>query len=158
MPFEKLKQELENLLEAAKSNSERALDALGLKTCKAWAPPVDIVESESYVIVVADLPGVDPHTVDVSLSGNMLTIKGDRLARATLPGEMMHVAERSAGPFMRSIPLPAPVDSDQVTADARNGTLTIRLLKPPTARPKSIPIEIKSQDTTCASGSVPPVA
>jgi HSP20 family protein len=143
IPLDKLRQELENLFEVAKANSEKALDAMGIRTWgKTWSPPVDIVESDEYVTLFVDLPGVDPQFVDVSLAGNMLTIKGNRLLRTPGVGEVEHLAERFAGPFSRSIPLPVAVDPDAVTADAKNGLLTIRLAKQQTAKRKSIHIDV----------------
>ena len=75
---EKLRHELDRWLEFAVTQGERAIEAIRPRDAAvAWIPPVDVVESAEEILVVVDLPGVDPKSVDVSLAGNMLTLSGD---------------------------------------------------------------------------------
>ena len=142
-PLEKLRQELDSLLEAAWSNGERALDAFGFKSTKPQCPDVDVVESDESVTVYADLPGIDPQTVDVTLVGNMLTLKAERIFPMHRDGEVHLLHERARGLFYRSVPLTVPVNPDLVSAETHHGTLVVRLTKQNVAKPKHIRVEVK---------------
>jgi HSP20 family protein len=105
----------------------------------SWNPPVDLVETPEEFVLTAEIPGVDPATVDLSVTGNVLTIRGIKPAEeheATRP-----LSERLFGPFHRQVALSGEVNFDGVTADARNGVLKIRLPKQQTARPRTIPVQ-----------------
>jgi HSP20 family protein len=138
---EKLRHEFDHWLEAAVSQGERALDAFGLRG-RHWFPPVDVVETPEAVLVDVDLPGVDPQLVDVTLAGNMLTLRGKRIARDSVAGESAHLAERPHGDFQRSIPMPAAVDAEHVSAQAANGVLHIRLAKTERSKPRHIRVNV----------------
>ena len=142
---EKLRQELDRWLDVAVSQGGRALDAFGLRGEKSWSPAIDLIEQTDDVLVLVDLPGVAPSAVDVTLVGNMLTLKGKRPDRPQNSEETVHPAERPTGEFCRSIPMPAPVDPEQVSAEAREGVLRIRLAKTERAKPRQIPVQIGGQ-------------
>src|SRR4051812_24834382 len=104
--FEKLRQELDSLLESAWTNGEKALDRFGLRTTAAiFEPFMDVIESEESVIVVVELPGIEPAGVDVSLVGNMLTVRGERPPVVIAEGDKRHQCELRSGKFLRAIPL-----------------------------------------------------
>ena len=132
---EKLRHEFDNWLEAVVYQGERALDAFGFR---GRFPLVDVIETSDAVLVEVDLPGVDPQLVDVLLAGNMLTLRGKRPGRLAAEGETTHLTERGRGEFQRSIPMPAAVDSEQVSAHAENGVLHVRLAKTERALPRQI--------------------
>lgn len=140
--FERLRQELDNLLETAWTQGSRAFDTVRGYAGKFWTPLADVVETRDSCLVTIDLPGCDPATVEVSLLGNMLTVKGDRAAAAAAEGSTSHRHERPHGPFCRSIPLPAPVDPDKVVAEAKHGVLSICLTKLEAAKPRQIKVEV----------------
>lgn len=141
--FEKLRQELDTLLESAWTNGEKALDRFGLRTPAAGFDPfVDVIETEENIIVVVDVPGIEPATVDVSLIGNMLTLRGERAPVAIAEGDKRHLHELRGGKFARSIPLPVAVDPEKVSASARHGVLTIHLAKQHVAKPRQIPVSV----------------
>jgi HSP20 family protein len=94
-----------------------------------WAPAVDIVESDSDILIKAELPGVEPKDVSISLDNNVLTLKGERHSEREINRENYHRMERASGSFSRSFAIPASIDADRVTADFRNGLLTITLPK-----------------------------
>jgi HSP20 family protein len=138
---ERLKREIEGWVDAAVSQGGRALDAFGLRgTDRPWMPPVDVVETSDSVLVYIDLPGVDGKSVDVALAGNMLTVKGEKSLVASGEGTTLHLRERSAGPFERSVPLPASVNADSVHAEAKDGVIRLRFAKSVAAKPRQIPI------------------
>jgi HSP20 family protein len=141
---ERLRHEFENWLEAAVAQGERALDAFGLRG-RHWFPLVDVIETPDAVLVDVDLPGVDPQLVDLTLAGNMLTLRGKRVVRATIEGEACHLRELKRGDFQRSIPMPAPVKADEVSAQAEHGMLHIRLPKTERARPRHIHVAVTGQ-------------
>jgi len=94
-----------------------------------WAPAVDIVESDSDILIKAELPGIEPKDVSISLDNNVLTLKGERHSEREISRENYHRMERATGSFSRSFALPASIDADRVTADFKNGLLTITLPK-----------------------------
>lgn len=141
--FEKLRQELDHLLESAWSNGEKALDRFGLRSATGgFEPFLDVIETEENVIVVVDVPGIEAASVDVSLVGNMLTLRGERLPLLIGEGDRRHLNELRCGKFTRSIPLPVAVDPEKVSAAARNGVLTIHLGKQHIAKPRQIPVSV----------------
>jgi len=106
-----------------------------------WAPMVDVYETQEELVVSAELPGVDEKEVHVSITGDLLTIKGERSQEREMKEENYHWLERFYGKFERSIPLPIPVESDKVKAKYRNGVLEIHLPKTEAVKPKEIKIE-----------------
>ena len=140
---ERLRKELERLLERAKDQGERALDAIGLKP-GLWQPAADIVETPEEVLVTLDLPGMTADQLSLEIVGNMLTISGTRSEQAAAPGEIVHARQRPTGAFGRSLPLPVPVDHDRVTAEMQHGVLTIRVGKAERAKTHKVPIAEKA--------------
>lgn len=139
---ERLRREFDRWLETALQQGGRALDAVGLRgTDRTWTPSVDVVETPTEIQVDVELPGVEPAVVDVSLAGNMLTVQGPKKLWSLPQGAVSHLVERMHGPFERSIPMPAPVLADSVTADLKHGILRVRLLKSEKARSLKIPVQ-----------------
>ena len=138
--LDRLRREFDNMLDRARVKGGQALDLFGLKP-GSHLPPIDILETQDELRVEVDLPGVSPEQVDVSLTGNMLTLRGSRPPVDLLDVQTTHLSERASGEFERTIPLPVEVDPDQVQARAENGVLTILLPKKQSARPHSIPIQ-----------------
>jgi HSP20 family protein len=105
----------------------------------SWTPDVDLVESPDAYILTAEIPGVDPASIDLSVTGNVLTFRGVKPADegATSTGLLR---ERRFGPFHRQVALSGEVNFEAVQADARNGVLTIRLPKQEEAKPRTIPV------------------
>ena len=109
----------------------------------AWAPSIDMYEKEDSFIVRAELPGVNKEDVDISMSGDTLTIKGERKAPADVKAEEYECCEVCYGSFSRSITMPAAVDSDKIEATYENGILEIRLPKMKEAKPAKVQIKAK---------------
>lgn len=143
---DRLRRELDHWLDVAVSKGEQALDSLGIRPGKSWTPQVDVIETSDGVEVYIDVAGISPEGIDMSLVGNMLTIRGDKPGLARPEGTIVHRNERGSGPFVRAIPLPVAVDADSVDAEARNGTLRVTLQK--TARGKARPITIRPETRT----------
>ena len=129
--FERLRQELDRWFEAARVAGERTLDAVGLASeARPMAPLSDLIETESDVHLLVDLPGVSAEAVDLSMAGQLLTLKAIRLPSPLLTeAAELHLRERVATTFERSFPLPVPVDADSVRAVVRDRMLHVTLRK-----------------------------
>jgi HSP20 family protein len=106
-----------------------------------WTPALDMSEGKDAITVKAELPGVDPKEINISLEGDTLTIKGEKEQKKEEKDERSHRIERSYGAFMRSISLPTPVDASKVTATFKDGVVTITLPKAPGAKGTTIPLK-----------------
>ena len=108
------------------------------------APAVDETEDEKAYHIAVDLPGLDPKDVELSLSDNVLTIRGEKKTEKENGDGQALRRERLHGAFRRSIAFPAEIDEDKVEASFRNGVLTVTLPKTKEARNKIKRIEVKS--------------
>jgi HSP20 family protein len=108
----------------------------------AWLPPCDVFEDKDAVKIVAEVPGVRPEDVKLSLENNLLTIRGEKRQQAEERTERVHRYERSYGAFERSFALPSTVDPDKITANYENGILTVAIPKAERARPREIPVKV----------------
>ena len=107
---------------------------------RQWSPSVDLIETPNEVHVDVDLPGVETGGVEVSLVGSILTIQVAKKPSVLPEGGVIHLSERTHGAAQRSIPMPAPVLPESVTAELNNGVLRVRLLKSEKARAVKIPV------------------
>lgn len=140
-PLDRVRQEMERWLEMARTTGERALETLGVVSAgRPLVPAIDVIEQDSEIIVLADLPGVSAEHVYLSLVGNMLTIKATRCSYEISESARRHVSERTATQFERAIPLPATVELEGVRAETRDGLLTVTLQKPAAVAGRSIPV------------------
>jgi HSP20 family protein len=116
------------------------LEADGISTAGDWAPAVDILETDREITIKAELPGIEGKDVSVSLENNVLTLKGERRTEREMYTENYHRMERAYGSFCRSFSIPAFIHEESVTAEFRNGLLTITLPKKASARGKTIEV------------------
>lgn len=135
---EKLRGELDRWLDSARSQGDRAMDALGIRLGSERIPAIDIIERPDAIVVEANLPGVAPSMVDVTVGGNVLTISCEIARPDVRPQDQLRLEERSKGPFKRSIPLPEGINPDDVTAQSRHGVLTVRVGKLRPDEPKRV--------------------
>jgi len=115
-------------------------------------PPVNIFESPDALLLECELPGVEPATLDLSITGDVLTLKGERLKPVNPAGTTEHIQERTYGAFNRAITLPVGVDSDQADAKFANGVLSLRLPKLPEARPRQVAVKIQQDENQITPG------
>jgi len=104
-----------------------------------WAPAVDLYQTNDNVVALVELPGMRKEDIEISLHDGMLTIEGERKT-STSNGEKAERTERYVGSFRRSITLPVAVDPNRVSANYRDGVLTITLPKAEEAKPKRIEV------------------
>ena len=143
------------------TNSQRTADAVGSRINRllndafgaldwqyrdsagaSWVPPVDILEDSDAIRIAAELPGVRPEDVNISLEGNVLTIHGQKQQVAEERTERVHRYERTYGVFERTFSLPASVDANKIKAQYDVGVLTITLPKVERARPRQIQVDV----------------
>jgi HSP20 family protein len=123
-------------------------DLFGEETLPAWSgeelfvPKVDVKETEEAIEFTAEVPGLKPEDIEVTLTGDVLTLKGEKKSEHEEEKENYHLVERSFGSFQRSFRLPVEVDREKLEATHKNGVLKVTLPKTPesgTAR-----IEVKN--------------
>jgi HSP20 family protein len=107
----------------------------------AWNLALDVAEDADAYTVKASVPGINPDDIEITLTDNVLTIKGETKTERENKETNWHVRERRYGSFMRSVTLPATVDADKVEATNEHGVLTLRLPKAETVKPKRISIK-----------------
>ena len=107
-----------------------------------WRPAVDVMESDDAVTVKVELPGMKPGDIEIHLSGDMLSIKGEKKEEKETQDKEVHRVERSYGSFERVVRLPAVVKSGEAEATFKNGVLTVELPKSEESRRKEIKIDI----------------
>lgn len=114
----------------------------GAMTTYEWSPVVDVVETPDEYLIRAELPGVTKDQVKIDLKNGVLTLTGERKEEKEEKGKRFHRVERSYGSFMRSFTLPSEVDEQKISADHRDGILSIHLPKSPSAKPRAVEIRV----------------
>jgi HSP20 family protein len=109
---------------------------------RAWAPAVDMYETRDDLVLSFELPGIREKDVSLSITGDLLTLEGERASNQELKEENYYHLERVSGRFERSVQLPVPVHADRVKAAYRNGVLEVKVPKAEEVKPKEIKIDI----------------
>ena len=120
---------------ALQERFERLADA----GASGWTPPVDLYETADRFVLTAELPGLTREDIDIQVHDGTLTLQGRR-KEAPVPCEQYHRVERGHGAFARRFALPSAVAADHITADFRDGVLTIVIPKSPAAIPRRIEV------------------
>lgn len=122
----------------------RSFDLKHLETgAGSFSPRIDIVDSEKEICIKAELPGMDEKDIDVSLSGSILSIRGEKKEEKEDKGKDYYRMERSYGSFSRSVQVPADVDESKIRAHMRKGVLNIILPKTEKAVEETKKIAVK---------------
>ncbi len=135
-------------LATMRDEMDRVFDSfVGRSFLRPWeggsiVPPVDVEETPEGFVFRADLPGIDPKAVKVSLHGDTLTLRGERKRQGEKREGAVHRSERVFGSFERSFTLNAPVKGDQVKASYKDGVLEIAVPKAEEARSREIEVQI----------------
>jgi len=106
-----------------------------------WSPLVDVIDKKDSILVKAELPGIDKKDVKISLSENILTIRGERKEEKEIKKEDYYCCERAFGTYSRTIALPVEVDKTKAKATFKNGILEITLPKIEETKTKEIEIQ-----------------
>jgi HSP20 family protein len=137
--LERMRREMNSLWHSFfEERPRRKIEELG-----EWSPSLDLSETKNDLVVKAEIPGIDPKDIDISLSNDILTIKGEKKQEREEKEENNHFIERSYGAFSRSIRLPREVQSDKIDASYKNGVLKVTLPKSEEAKKREIKIKVE---------------
>ena len=110
---------------------------------ETWVPPVDIYQNgDQELVLKAELPDMSREDIDITVENYVLTLKGEKKVASEVKEEQFHHVERRYGTFTRSFSLPRTVDASKVSADYRNGVLTIKLPLREEAKPRQIKVDV----------------
>jgi HSP20 family protein len=138
-PFGFLQREIDRLFENFTGGSEAAGQAQ-----VTLVPSMDVIETETEILIAAEMPGLQRDDVQITIADDVLTIRGEKRPERKEEGDKdkrYQVSERSYGVFLRSLQLPAGVDPSSVEATMSNGVLRIRIPKPAHSQPKKIEVK-----------------
>jgi HSP20 family protein len=110
----------------------------------AWVPAVNILEREDAIVIAADLPGLKPEDVEVTVDQGTLSIRGERRLEEKQEGETLHRVERLYGIFERSFTLPNSVDPTKIDARFKNGEMTLTLPKREESKPRAVKVKVEA--------------
>jgi len=108
-----------------------------------WIPPVDVHEEQDRYVVAADLPGVDPKSVEITAERGSLVLKGERNVEKPAEGDYSRRSERAHGQFYRRFSLPEAADVEHISAKGQNGVLEIVIPKAEQAKPRAIKVDVR---------------
>ncbi len=111
-------------------------------TRETWNPAVDILEKDGDLILRAELPGMTEKQIELKLEGNTLTLKGERKMENEDKKNNYHRVESVYGSFVRTFRLPDTVNREKISADYKNGVLTVTLPQKPEVKPREIPVSV----------------
>lgn len=143
-PFRELveiQRNLDELFRRTFPSLERSLPVTSYRG--EWVPALDVVQKEGELLVRAELPGVDPEQVEVTVTGDQLTIKGERKEQVEVEKENWLRREFRYGAFERCLTLPPEADTDNIKATYRNGILEISIPYQPKGKPRKLTIDVK---------------
>jgi len=120
---------------------ENFLERPASATGRVWVPPVDMYATKDELVLTLELPGISEKDVSVSITGDLLTVKGERRFEQQMKEQDLLHVERTYGKFERVIQLPMAVQADHVKATYRDGVLEIKLPKAEELKPKEIKID-----------------
>ena len=107
----------------------------------SFRPALDILEKDGTLVLRAEVPGLDQKEIELKLEGNVLTLRGERKLDEAERAQYRRV-ESFFGTFSRSFTLPDSADRDHITADFRNGILTVTIPQKPEVKPRAIPVHV----------------
>jgi HSP20 family protein len=133
-----LRDEIDRLFQAPLDELTRASHLLS-----GWTPALDVYEQKDNLVVKVELPGMKREDIEVSLHDGSLSISGERKAQEKYQDAEVYRAERFVGRFQRTVTLPTPVAADKITAQYKEGILTVTLPKTEEAKPKQIEVNVE---------------
>jgi len=142
-PIAALQREMNEVFETFRNRLSKSLGELDWP----WGPSEaksDMVKTDDAVEITIELPGMEMKDIEVTISDDMLTVKGEKKVERQEEKKGYYLSERSYGAIRRTIPLPSGVDAEKADASLKNGVLTIRLPRLPEAKTKARRIEVKA--------------
>ncbi len=134
--FERLQDEINKLFDWSYPSNRGLFD-------RSLSPAVDVVETGDEIVLTCDLPGVSRDDLDLSISRNVITIKGEKKGEQKKEGSKTFRKETWSGSFQRTLSLPETVDPDKVEASMKDGVLTVKIAKREEVKPRQISVNVK---------------
>lgn len=134
--FDRLQDEINKLFDWTYPSNRGLFD-------RSLSPAVDVVETSDEIVLTCDLPGVKKDDLDLSISRNVITIKGEKKGEQKKEGAKTFRKETWSGSFQRTLSLPETVDPDKVEASMKEGVLTVKIAKREEVKPRQISVNVK---------------
>ncbi|MBC7806270.1 MAG: Hsp20/alpha crystallin family protein [Akkermansiaceae bacterium] len=150
--LDRLQSEMNRLFEGVIAPTNERGTGQMTQATRLWSPAVDVAETQTEIVLRAELPGLKPEDVDIELTGDTLTLRGERKFENEDRRDSFVRVERSYGRFQRSFTLAVPVNADAVIASYKDGLLEIHLPKSQANKPRKV------QVTAFGSEAVPVTA
>ncbi len=141
-PFEEMERFMDEFMRGWPAWQRTPTEGMGM----TWTPNIEMFDKQDNIVVRAELPGMKRDDINISVTGDTLTISGERKTESSVKGEDYYRSELSYGKFSRSITLPTMVEADKINATYENGILEITLPKSEKVKPRKI--QIKSGQAT----------
>jgi HSP20 family protein len=138
-PLDEFRHEMNRLFDSFFRDSGFLGETFGNLT--AWSPSLDVAETDKDVTIRAEIPGVDPKDLNITVDGNRLMISGEKKETSEKKEQSYHRRESYYGRFTRQVELPQGVDAENVEANYKGGVLTVQLKKTPGVAAKKIPVK-----------------
>ena len=141
-PFVSLQREIDRLFEDFGRGFPALGPSFGLREgSRDLMPAIDVTETDGQIEITAELPGLEEKDVQINVTDNVLTIRGEKKAEKEDKQKDYHLVERSYGSFYRALELPAGVDADKIKADISKGVLKVTVPKPAAKQAKKIDVK-----------------
>lgn len=134
--------EMDDLLSRFQRGFGRSLANGEVLPQQVWEPAVDISETPKEYVIKGELPGIKKEEVKVTVQNGVLTLAGERKSEKEEKDEKFHRVERTYGAFTRSFVLPEDAVVEQVSAECKDGVVTVRIAKAEVAKPKSVEVKV----------------
>ena len=105
-----------------------------------WEPAIDVYDTDTGIVVKAEMPGIDKQDIDVSVKDRVLTLTGERAVNKEINEKNVYFMERSHGRFVRSFKLPGEVDPDAIKAEYKDGVLKVEIPHPQVSQSKQVTV------------------
>lgn len=142
--FARMRQDMDRMLGSYMGEGIAPFEP-GATRLEGWIPPVDVSETDDEILIRAEIPGIAARDLEITITGNILTISGKKEEKEEMEQEDFYRCERRFGAFRRVIELPETADSDRVQADSDNGVISVRVAKKPGQRAKRIEVKPTSR-------------
>jgi len=139
-PFEALMRLPDDML---RSLNPRAASPREHVSSRVWSPPVDVYEDQDVIVIQAELPGMKQEDIDIEMTGETLTIRGERKFEDEQRRDRYVRIERQYGTFQRSFTIGIPIEENKVKATYRNGILEVTLPKAEVTKPKKVQVAVE---------------
>jgi len=138
----RLQGDIDRILEGRLRGLDRGLDDTSAGAVADWTPAVDIQEEKDRFLLEADIPGIKPEDIEITMEDGVLTLNGRRQTRALDDGDGFRRVERVSGTFYRRFTLPDTADSEAIEAHFNHGVLEVSIPKLPKVQPRRIDVKV----------------